>query len=314
MGNLNSTVERLNKLQPSQIVKDEQVKARFIEIHETLWGNGAAAYEREANYFNHWILDNAKVAGQVTHLSIFSAFLDLAICGLSIEGGTQALCYLQPRNYQTGTDPNGKKNYETRLTLTISGYGELVLRQRCGQIKYADNPVIVYEGDEFSFNDRNGVKTINYERKMPRQQGAAIIACYIRIVRNDGSIDYAAMFPEDWERLAGYSGKQNRTFNQNTKQWEFKANELYTSNNGQIDTGFLIAKCIKHAFKTYPKVRIGKATALQTEQQEPEQPFDFDNAYGLDEQGQQPEPELFAEPANPSAGVVIQPQEDDDTF
>ena len=32
-----------------------------------------------------------------------------------------------------------------RAYVSVTGYGELTMRMRAGQIKYADNPVVVYE-------------------------------------------------------------------------------------------------------------------------------------------------------------------------
>jgi len=64
------------------------------------------------------------------------------------------------------------------------------------------------------------------------------------------------MTEQDIIRLKAYSDKNSKG----------KTNELYSSNHGQIDTGFLLAKMIKHAFRTYPKVRTaGVMTVLETE-------------------------------------------------
>lgn len=317
MSNISITVEQLNRLKPADIVTFEPVRQRFIQIHDTLWGEGSGlcAYERESIYFNKWLADNAVTANAVTRFSIFTAFIDIAVCGLSIEPGVRSLCYLQGRKTAIGQDERGNKVYEARLVLTVSGYGELVLRARCGQIKYADNPVIVYEEDNFSFSDNNGQKSINYTCRLPHTSGK-ITACFIRITRSDGSVDYSVMFEEDWMRLSDYSAKQNRYFDKNTRQWVDKgSNELYKSNNGGIDTGFLMAKCIKHAFKTYPKVRIGKGTELQTEQETPEPPID--DIYGIVEDAPEPKPEPFTPAPDYSNGVQISSErnnEDDGAF
>lgn len=266
MSNIQITLDALNNMQPLEIVEAPVVREKFIQIYDTLWGagTGVVAYERESRYFNALLRD--KDGGKLmnaTKFSIFTAFIDLAVCGLSLEPGTRALCYLMGRNINVGTKEHPQ--WEGRLVLTISGYGELVNRARCGQIQYADNPVVVYENDEFSFSERNGQKSIDYTAHFPHT-GQKIVAVFMKIVRNDGSVDYAVMYEEDWQRLAGYSLKQNQRYDKRTQQWTGNANELYSANGGQIDTGFLIAKCIKHAFKTYPKVRIGRGTELQTQQ------------------------------------------------
>lgn len=304
MSQINLTVEQLNQMQPLDIVTSPMVREKFISIYDTLWGSGTgeAAYERESNYFNK-LLREKKELQRGTHFSLFTAFIDLAICGLSLEQGVRALCYLIGRNVNIGTREQPK--WEGRVVLTVSAYGELVLRERAGQIRHADNPVLVYDNDEFSFSDKNGRKDVDYVCHLPHT-GRRIVACYLRITRADGSIDYSIMTEEGWQRLAEYSANQDRKNHQ--------PNALYTSNSGSIDSGFLMAKCIKHAFNTYPKVRIGRGTELQTEEKEIEI---NDELYGVDTstgeiRQQQPEPQPFGPPANDvSAGVTVNAGDDD---
>lgn len=315
MSNILLTVEEINQMNPLDIVQSAPVKQRFIQIYDTLWGEGTgeAAYERESIHFNRFLSDNKKVCDAVTRFSIFTAFIDLAVCGLSVEPGVRALCYLQGRNTKIGKNEKGFDIYEPRLILTISGYGELALRERSGQIKYIDNPVIVYEEDSFSFSDIDGCKSVKYTCNRPHKS-KKVIACFLRITRADGSIDYSIMLEEDWSRLSDYSAKQNRYFDRDHRQWVEKGpNELYKSNEGSIDTGFLIAKCIKHAFKTYPKVRIGKGTELATEQEAPTP--SIDDLYGVEKAAEQPnpEPQSFCPEKDTSAGVTINPEQSSST-
>lgn len=318
------TVEELNKLQPLDIIQSEAVRSRFIQIHDTLWGAGTGepAYEREAIHFNAILRDNDKLQ-KATKFSIFTSFIDLAVCGLSLEPGVRALCYLMGRNYCIGQDQQGKKIYEGRLVLTISGYGELVLRARSGQIRHADNPVLVYEEDGFSFTDNDGHKQVSYTCNLPHKSNH-IVAAYLRITRTDGSVDYSVMLEEDWLRLKGYSEEANKRWNNETRTWEKAPNSLYISNNGNIDTGFLCAKCIKHAFKTYPKVRIGKAE-LETQQSDDVQEH-IEAFYNIDGQPQPTVPDgsavgnatPFGNQPDTSAGVTVDPavtaNADDGTF
>lgn len=271
MSNLQITIEQINALKPLEIVEHPTVRERFTQIYDTLWGGGEAACQRESVYFNKLLRDNDSGKLQrATPFSIFTAFVDLAVCGLSLEPGTRALAYLMGRNVNIGTNDNPR--YEGRCVLTISAYGELVMRTRAGQIRHADNPVLVYDNDEFSFKDIDGRKSISYTCNLPHTN-QTIAACYLRITRADGSTDYSVMYPEDWCRLAGYSQKQNRG----------RANALYgVDKNGivHIDPGFLMAKCIKHAFKSYPKVRIGRATEFQSQQAEESELTD-EQLYGV---------------------------------
>lgn len=308
MGNLQMTVEEINQLKPLEIVEHPVVRERFTQIYETLWGNGEAAYQRESIYFNKALRDNDNGKLQkATPFSIFTAFIDLAVCGLSLEPGTRALAYLMGRNVNVGTKEN--KKWEGRCVLTVSAYGELVMRTRAGQIRHADNPILVYDNDEFSFKDVDGRKSVSYTCNLPHT-GHNITACYLRITRADGSIDYSVMLPEDWCRLAGYSQKQNRGV----------ANELYgMDQNGivHIDPGFLMAKCIKHAFKSYPKVRIGLGTEFQSQQVDEQPQLSDEDIYGVDpETGEvlndtpEPAPQPFGD-NEPPQGVTVNTDEEE---
>lgn len=325
MSNIALTVETISSLNPLDIVNNDSVRSRFIQIWETLWGGGEAAYERESFFFQNKLRDDEKLQ-KATRFSIFTCFIDLAVSGLSLEPGTRAQCYLQGRNVCIGTGPDGKKVYEGRLTLTVSGYGELIMRQRAGQIRHADNPILVYEEDQFSFGDVNGQKIVNYMCTLPHKTNH-IIAAFLRITRADGSTDYGIMLEEDWIRLQDYSQRNNQRYDYQTKQWVGKANDLYTSRGGAIDTGFLVAKLIKHAFKTYPKVRIGKGTELESNQDDSKQQ-EIDDFYGVSAPGDAPAT-MATDPVAPygnepdtSAGVVIDASqsgtqaaaEDDGTF
>lgn len=335
MSQIEITVKLLNELQPTEIVRNDNVRDKFIQIYDAMWSqstgvSGEAAYEKEARNFNRLLSEKEDVRKKCSHFSLFTSFLDVAISGLTLDPGTKAQAYLLARSIAVDSyvdDHGQKKNrYETQCVLTVSGYGELVLRARCGQIRHADNPVIVYEEDSFEFGERNGQKFVNYTCRLPHQSGR-IVACFMKITRADGSADYAVMLPEDWARLSNYSARQNSKFNYQTKQWENgKPNALYTAQGGQIDPGFLVAKCIKHAFKTYPKARIGHATQLESQQvDETEISDDF---YGITDNGEQvdtatgeiitdrqPE-QSFAPADNTAAGVTVDPaaNDDDDTF
>lgn len=80
-----------------------------------------------------------------------------------------------------------------------------------------------------------------------------------------------------------------------------------------------MAKCVKHAFKTYPKLNIGRGTSLETEIIE-QQHTDFDPYGGVDTNGQSEQQEQHFAPApDMSAGVTIDPAQQsdndgDDTF
>lgn len=299
-------------MKATEVIRNERVRNQFINVYNSIWKEGGEqVYEREAIYFNTQLRDKPGLR-ECSGTSIFYAFIDLAVKGLTLATGTQALCYLIPRSVKTGVDSRGGDIWEKVCNLTISGYGELVLRKNAGQIRHADNPIIVYEGDNFQYGERNGQKVVNYMSAFPRKSNK-IVACFMKITRADGSTDYSVMTEQDWMRLKDYSDKQNRYLDRKTNQWVVKGNELYNK-NGQIDTGFLIAKCIKHAFKTYPKINIGKGSVMESDIMESNEE-EFNPYGGVDTVEPQTAEQSFAPEPDMSAGVVINPTEGgDDTF
>lgn len=310
--------QAIQSLKSTEVIRNDYVRGQFISVYNAIWKEGGeAAYEREAMYFNNQLRDNERLRA-CTGMSVFFAFIDLAVRGLTLEPGSQSLCYLLPRNYCVGKNPQGGNVYEARCNLTISGYGELVLRAKAGHILHADNPVVVYEGDEFAFGEKEGRKYVNYCCRIPRSSNR-IIACFLKITRPDGTVDYSVMTEADWKRLSDFSGKANRYWDNTEKRYVENPNQLYTSCDGQIDIGFLKAKCIKHAFKSYPKIAIGKGTQLESDVVTDPQP-DFDPYGGMASGTPQPRPEeekTFAPAPDMSAGVTIDPAangNNDDTF
>lgn len=310
--------KELQGMKAADVVRHETVRNQFINVYNSIWKEGGEqAYEREAIYFNRQMRDKPALRS-CTATSVFFSFIDLAVRGLSLAPGSQALCYLIPRSCKIGVDAQGKDIWENVCNLTISGYGELVMRARAGQIRHADNPVIVYEGDRFEYGEQDGHKFVNYVCAVPRKSNN-IVACFIRITRADGSTDYSVMTEVDWVRLQNYSAKNNRHFDKTHGQWVEKPNSLYTADGGGIDPGFLMAKCIKHAFRTYPKINIGKGTVLESDLTQEEPGFDpyagvaEDNAPGTQqEQEQEKENDTFAPDAKAEGGVTVTSDDTDD--
>lgn len=320
MSDAMSLAQELQAMKAVDVIRNKRVREQFINVYNSIWKeDGENAYEREAIYFNQQLRDKSGLR-ECSGTSIFYSFIDLAVKGLTLAPGSQALCYLIPRSVKIGVDQFGKDVWEKCCNLVVSGYGELVLRVRAGQIRHADNPVIVYEGDKFEFGEVDGRKIVNYMSAFPRTSNR-IIACFLKITRADGTVDYSVMTENDWLRLKGYSDKQNTFYDSKTRQYVTKSNELYEKNGGQIDTGFLMAKCVKHAFKTYPKLQIGRGTALESDiVDNPGTSWYFDPYAGVDNaqtQQPQPQPESFAPEPDMSGGVTIDPAaqgSNDDTF
>ncbi|MBN2787402.1 MAG: recombinase RecT [Paludibacteraceae bacterium] len=262
-------LEELNSLTPSQIVENEKVEDKFIQMYNAIHGveTGIQIYNKEKFNFQKLLNEKPELA-TCSKLSLYGSFLDMAVNGLSLDPTGRPHCYIIPRSVKTGAkDQNNKDIYEKRASVMVTGYGEIVMRMRAGQIKYVDNPVVVYEGDEFEAGTRNGSKFVNHSAKIPRTT-TKIVACYVKITRNDNTTDFQWLMEGDILRLQKYSEKSNSKWVDNGHGEKVRvdgdANELYKSNGGQIDPGFLENKMIKHAFDSYPKVRTGQFTVLQT--------------------------------------------------
>lgn len=255
----------IEKLTPAQLVADTKVSGKFIQLYDAIHGNkmGEAIYNKEQFNFMK-VINESPALQECTKLSLYGCFLDVAVMGLSLDQSSKPLAYMTSRNAKTkGT--NGVEVWEKRASIQVSPYGELVMRMRAGHIKHADNPIVVYEGDtiKVGLNEQGRRVVKEYDALIPRKANAKIIGGFIRIERHGGAFENPWIDISEMDRLKGYSNKQNKG-----TATESRANALYTSNNGQIDPGFFEAKIIKHAFRSYPKVRTGEFTTLQTQVEE----------------------------------------------
>lgn len=285
--------EKLNKAQHEQI--PDIAHDKFVQVYSQKFGeqNAEAFYEEQRGFFLNELTSGSykDLLKEAKGTSIYFAFLFLAINNLSLEKGLSTTCYLECRSVKVGEKVDEKTNkriniYERNAVITVTGYGEIVLRQRAGQIRSVDNPKVVYDCDSLRYGERDGKSFLEYEKAIPRPAGAKIIACYVRIVKADGTVDYFVLDTDEMVRLRQYSGKSN---------WG-KANALYGTQQdcSDIDTGFLKSKTVKHAFKGYPKLSIGAGGALEADKDTDPQP--------------QAEPVTTETPAN---GVTVETNDDD---
>jgi recombinational DNA repair protein RecT len=278
-------IAHLAKLTPIGISDDDKVRDKFIAMVESIHGAGTGqmVYQTERHYFQKQLLETPALQ-ECTKFSLYGAFIDCAVQGLSFDP-SRKLSYLMFDNHNIGT--KDKPVFEKRARLAISPYGELFLRQKYGQIRSADNPEVVYEGEQFhKFSGKDGT-IIEHHIKYPRPN-TPLVAAYIRLVKSDGSVDYFIMDHKQMMRLKEYSAKKNKGY----------ANELYGNNEKAMDMGFWIAKTVKHAFKSYPKVKLpGAHTVLETEITE--DPLDGPD-YGFTEETEPEQPTTKAAENNPA--------------
>jgi recombinational DNA repair protein RecT len=263
----------------SKIVDYLPVKESFINalsrIHKMSTEKAEVIYEKEALYFKKAFVATPKLKN-ATGLSLYSAFLEIAITGLSIQPGSKSEAYLEARGSVKEIEEQAQRDGSIRQVevwksvarLAVSAYGELSLRIKAGQIIRMNNPIVIYEGDKFQpRTNARGEMTVEYEPAIPRKS-KTIVGVWCSIILPGNGIDFKWLLKEDIDRLAAYSIPKKSDYDESSK-----ASALYSSNDGQIDPGFLEAKCIKHALRAYTKLRLSDSVVLEEEEVQEEPGF-----------------------------------------
>lgn len=267
-----SLINKINETPAVKLADIPEVGDKFKHLYQVMHGvnNGSVFYESEKFHFAKLIQEN-KSLQECSKLSLYGVFMDVAVSGLSFDPNAKQV-YIVPFNTNIGTKNSPK--WEKRASLMISGYGELALRIKQKQVLHVDNPVLVYEGDEFVTGTRGGGFYLEHKSVIPRKSDN-IIACYLRIVRVDGSIDYSYLSMEEIQALRKFSKDPN------SKAWT----------DGL--PGMVKSKTIKHAFKTYPKIKIGDYSQQETNTIEAEVVEEKPIDYGIGEDNQTEEAEVL---------------------
>ena len=245
----------LDTLQPKDIagheITEREFKKSFMSIHKASEDDAKSFYEAQKTYFNQTIADEKTYIAQCAPVSIFSAFLEIAIQGLSIKKQSQAEAYSGKTSSKVG------EAWINTAQFIIQAHGELALRIRAGQLVHPFLPVVVYECDGFQpkTNDK-GELYVDYLPTIPRTSNI-IKACYVRLALRGGINDFKIFLIEDIERLH----KTSMKFLKNEK-----GNALYSNGEeGQIDVGFLATKTLKHAFSTLPRLKLSSGAIFEEE-------------------------------------------------
>ena len=113
MSNLTVLATRLKALKPQEVVDDEFVRDRFIQLHNDIHGNnkGELIYHKEQ--FNYKkLLAETPALRECSPLSLYGCFLDINVNGLSLEIGNKPDCYIIPKGFKIGVDANGRDVWE----------------------------------------------------------------------------------------------------------------------------------------------------------------------------------------------------------
>lgn len=255
--------EKVNfNLPAKELLEQPKIKDSFIsvliKIHGKSEGDAEMIFEKELLYFKKALSENQRLS-QCIGISLYSAFLEIATNNLSIQPGSKSEAYLESRGAKDGRDDKGNDKWIQVARFVITAYGELNMRIRAGQIIRMNNPQVIYEGDRFQpRTNEQGVLIVDYAPAIPRKTNH-IIGCYVCIVLPKGQYDFKWLLEDDIQRLANYSIPRSG----NNPQ----ANALYSSNNGQIDPGFLEAKTIKHAMRAYSKLRVSDTVSFEGDEE-----------------------------------------------
>ena len=233
-------LQKISKGIPEAI---QEAKDPFIRIWDKAQGSGGAvAFETEVTFLRNMIANNAELK-KCTPLSFYVLLIEVAYNGLTLDQKGKALAYVIPTPFNVGTKQS--PSWETRAIYTISPYGELDLRIRSRAIKHSRNPVVVFKGD-FFIPSR---PLVQHERKFESMEP---IASYIEFMLPDGTWDNKVF---DIKEIVNFKTKSKQP---NSDQWT-------GGFNGGPTIGMIEAKTIKHAFRSYGKIRRGNNTALESE-------------------------------------------------
>lgn len=320
-------MEWVNSLPKMTFMDEPAIREAFISSNMKTRGTSQGAAEtfaeKEAMYLKRVIYASISTSSdlrQCTTFSLYAVYMDMSINGdvLSFNPDDK-LVYIEQRGYKIGQDTNGKDVWEQRAKMTISPYGELAIRIDYGQIKYADPVIVVYDGDSWDLEtDEKSNIVSRWKSKITGRTSKKIIGAFVKITRANDTWVIGYMLQEDVDRLVRYSLKANRG--------KF-ANALYgAGENGEgIDAGFLKAKCLKHSFKNFPKVKL-KGSQSQLEDEAQEVPDDYQDQESDPFEGTprgvqtQQHPNHNGEDFTPAsqpgvkAGITVKSPEEEDTF
>jgi len=251
----------LEQLDPVKLPEHEKIKSQWIstfsKIHRVDESTATTVFERESLYWRKAVSASDNLQ-KCTKLTLYSAFMEMAVNGLSLQPGSKSECFLESRGTKAGKTPDGKEIYINLCYVRITAYGELNMRIMSGQIIRMKNPIVIYKGDHFQpLTNNRGELIVEYKPNIPRTS-TEIIGCWVCIELPGGSLDFKWLLLDDIDRLKKYAANGNYT------------NALYTKENGGIDPGFLEAKTIKHAMRAYTKLRVGENVSMDDEIEEVE--------------------------------------------
>lgn len=210
----------------------EFVKDRYISNYNACNPdrNGELMYHRNVIHFKQTIAGSQQLQ-KCDPFSIYACFATAAANGYSLDPNDNEV-YLIARGGKACLDRQAGA-YIRKL-------------MRSGQIKFAEQAKLVYQGDEFYVENGRVIQHIE------RFQTDVIIAGYIRMVVDDNGADRFFIYRRsDWESWRKKSSNP-RTIEKNGQNGPYISESLWdngTIGGTQPEPNFLRTKIVKHAAK-----------------------------------------------------------------
>ena len=210
----NNALQVLQQTPPAAIAELDFVRDKFIANYNHCHGNNAGEmmYARQLVHFKQTIAASAELQ-KADRFSLYACFLTAAVNGYSLDPQDNEV-YLLP--------------IAGKAVLWRQAGAHIRRLQRTRQIKYADQPRIVYQGDDFEVVNGRVVKHVE------KFASEIYVAAYVRFVLDDKGNDRFFVYRKsDWENWQKKSMQ--------------KAGDNWAGNKGQPLAAFLRTKVVKHA-------------------------------------------------------------------
>lgn len=212
----NQVMQVLQQTPAAAIAELDFVRDKFIKNYNACHKEkvGELMYHRQVVHFKQAITESDQLK-KCDPFSLYACFATAAVHGYSLD----------PQDNEVYLIPRGGKAYLQRQA------GAHVRRLiRTNQIQYADQPKLVYQGDELEVVNGRVV------RHVEKFQSEIIIAGYVRFVVDEQGNDRFFIYRKsDWEAWK--------------KKSQLAGGENWSGNGGQPMPGFLRTKLVLHATK-----------------------------------------------------------------
>ena len=288
----------IQETNPAQIPELDIVRKKYIENYDACHPgkNGELMYHRNVVHFKQQIIGSQNLQ-QADRFSLYACFVTAAVNGYSFDPADNEV-YLIPRDGKAMLDRQAGAHVKRLI--------------RTGQIRFAEQAKLVYEGDVFQVENGRVIRHVeNY-------QTDKIIAGYVRFVIDENGTDRYFVY-----RKSDFDSWRKKSPNPKTIEKEGKYGKYLSESlwdNGilggtQAEPNFLRTKIIKHAAKekcwatgtTIIKIEHYAEVEFESDREDYKNPNDTDN----NDTTPAPTPIQLPQTAAPSQQHVTTVKDDD---